>query len=250
MEVWRVVIKAQAGGILLPGGIGGDALRIASVASMPAREGQARAGTAIVIASVMLDRAIGLTTLAAVAAGVGFAFGGAQAGTTVVFLACIPLAFVVGLMLLRTGTLGKVRLLFEGRLGNLTRPVLEYVRDPHAPRAIAMGLALSLVVSVAQLGIIRGFVTALGASPDAERWVWVGAAMALIVAAIPALPGGWGTADAAYVFFLGLAGLSAGVSLAACLLYRLFWYLSGVAGALLHLCGSRPQPARASAPPE
>jgi len=45
----------------------------------------------------------------------------------------------------------------------------------------------------------------------------------------------WGTADAAYVFFFGLAGLRPGTSLAVCLMYRLFWYLSGVAGAILHM---------------
>jgi uncharacterized membrane protein YbhN (UPF0104 family) len=56
---------------------------------------------------------------------------------------------------------------------------------------------------------------------------------------LPALPGGWGTADAAYVFFLGLAGLPASMALAVCFLYRLFWYLSGVAGAALHVARPR-----------
>jgi len=77
--------------------------------------------------------------------------------------------------------------------------------------------------------------------------VYVGTAMAFIVSAVPALPGGWGTADAAYVFFFGLAGLAPGVALAVCLMFRFFWYLSAVAGAILHMThgSASAQPAEA-----
>jgi uncharacterized membrane protein YbhN (UPF0104 family) len=61
-------------------------------------------------------------------------------------------------------------------------------------------------------------------------------------AALPALPGGWGTADAAYVFFFGLAGLRPGLALAVCLLYRLFWYISAAVGAVLQLTRSSALP--------
>ena len=86
-------------------------------------------------------------------------------------------------------------------------PVLAYIRDPRAPRAIATAAALSVVVAVVQFAVIRGLVFALGAVPTEEKWIYVGTAMAFIVGAIPALPGGWGTADAAYVFFFGLGGI-------------------------------------------
>ena len=89
---------------------------------------------------------------------------------------------------------------------------------------------------------------ALGDAPTNEKWIYVGTAMALIVSAIPALPGGWGTADAAYVFFFALAGVASGAALAVCLVFRLFWYLSGVAGAVLYVTG-RPGPQGASADP-
>jgi uncharacterized protein (TIRG00374 family) len=125
--------------------------------------------------------------------------------------------------------------------------VLEYVRDARAPRAILVAAALSLFVAGTQLLTIRGLVFALGGAPAAEKWVYVGTAMAFIVAAFPALPGGLGTADAAYVYFFGLAGLPPMTALAVCLLYRLFWYLSGVAGAALHVARSRAQPGVAAA---
>jgi uncharacterized membrane protein YbhN (UPF0104 family) len=248
-EVWRVSIEAQAGGILLPGGIGGDALRVASVATRPTRPGETRAPAAIVVASVLLDRTVGLAVIAAVAAALGFAWGGLRAGPLAYVLAAMPLGFVAGLVLLRRAPLERVRWLVEGRLGSFVKPVLVYVRDARAPRAIAVAAALSLVVAATQFATIRGLVFAVGGTPAAEKWVYVGTAMAFMVSAVPALPGAWGTGDAAWVFFLGLAGLSAGTALAVCLLYRLFWYLSGVVGALLHVARPRPPPIRESSQP-
>jgi uncharacterized membrane protein YbhN (UPF0104 family) len=240
-EVWRISIEAQAGGILLPGGIGGDALRIASVLSKPARSG-ARAPAPLVVASVLLDRAVGLGTLAALAAALGLAFGGVHAGPLALALGAISIGLAVGLAALRLAPARHVALFARGRLGEVVTPVLSYVRDPRAVRAIAVAVALSVIVAGAQLATIRGLVYALGEVPAAEKWVFVGTAMAFIVAAIPALPGGWGTADAAFVFFFGLAGLHVATALAVSLIYRLFWYLSGVAGALLHLERHRRPP--------
>lgn len=237
-EVWRVSIEAQAGGILLPGGIGGDALRIASVVSRPTRHGT-KASATIVIASVLLDRAVGLSTVAALAAALGFAYGGVGAGPLAVVLAAIPAAVATGLLVLRRAPVDRIPWLVRGRIGEVVQPVLAYVRDPRALRAIAVAAGLSLVVGAVQLAVVRGLVTVVGSTPIAEKWVYVGTAMAFIVGAVPALPGGWGTADAAYVFFFGLAGIPVGAALAVCLLYRLFWYLSGVAGAVLHLARPR-----------
>jgi uncharacterized protein (TIRG00374 family) len=66
--------------------------------------------------------------------------------------------------------------------------------------------------------------------------------MGFIVGAIPALPGGWGTADAAYVYFFGLAGVQAGSALAVSLLYRLYWYAMAVLGAGLYVARGKPAP--------
>jgi uncharacterized membrane protein YbhN (UPF0104 family) len=85
--------------------------------------------------------------------------------------------------------------------------------------------------------VVRGIVAALGVVPTAERWVYAGATLSFMVSAIPALPGGWGTGDAAWVFFLGpgRAGLVASSALAVGLAYRLFWYCSGAVGISLFL---------------
>jgi uncharacterized protein (TIRG00374 family) len=239
LHVWRIVTEAQAGGVLLPGGLGGDALRVASVVSLPDRPGAGRAPTSIVIASVLLDRAIGLSLIAAVAATMGLVWGRAQAGWLVVALAAIPAGVLAGLFVLRRLPLERMRGLLESRVGRALSPVLSYVRDPRAPTAMVRAAGLSLVVAVIQFVCIRGLVTALGATPTAEKWVYVGTAMAFIVSALPTLPGGWGTADAAYVFFFGLGGLTAGTALGVCLLFRLFWYLVAMGGAVLYVARSR-----------
>jgi uncharacterized membrane protein YbhN (UPF0104 family) len=228
----RITMEAQAGGILLPGGIGGDALRVAFVM------GKGAPG-AIAVASVMLDRVIGLVTLASIAAALGLGFGSGKVGVIGWILAAIPFGAAVGLVVLRSERLRKLPILSRGRVGKITQPLLEYLAHPSALRAIGVALLVSFVVSGIQLAVVRGCVFALGTTPTDERWVAVGTAMAFIVSAIPALPGGWGTADAAFVFFLALAGITSGVALAASLLYRLFWYCLGLMGGGLYLLRSR-----------
>jgi uncharacterized membrane protein YbhN (UPF0104 family) len=229
LEAWRITLEAQAGGIILPGGIGGDALRVGFVA-------QKGASLPTVIAAVLLDRATGLVTLAGLAAVFSaVTLGGGSVPALLLVLASIPVAFVVGLLLLRWKPLARAPFLVEGRLAPLARPVLAYVGEPGAPRAILTGVAISLVVSGIQLATIRGFVVALGKVPTSEVWVYVGATMSFIVGAIPALPGGWGTSDAAFVVFFDKAGLAPSIALGVSLLYRLFWYASGAVGAVLYL---------------
>jgi uncharacterized protein (TIRG00374 family) len=155
-------------------------------------------------------------------------------------LAAVPVGLAAGLALLRYAPLRLAGWPLVKRFRPILDPMLAYVRDTRAPRAIALAALLSVFVAAAQFAVIRGLLFALGAVPAEEKWVYVGAAMAFIVSAIPALPGAWGTADAAFVFFFGLAGIGAGVALAVCLLYRLFWYLSAVVGAILYVTRTNP----------
>lgn len=238
LQAWRVSVEAQAGGVLMPGGIGGDALRVAWVIGSAKRAGLS-SPTAIVIASVVLDRCVGLAVIAGVASTLGIASGGLHAGPMALVMASIPFAFVAGIALLRWIPMELVPWLTRGPVGERASPILGYVRAPNAPRAIAIAAALSILVAGVQFATIRGLIFAFGATVTAETWVYVGTAMVFVVGAIPALPGAWGTADVAYVFFLGLAGVSAGTALGVSLMYRLFWYVSAVVGALLYLVRAR-----------
>lgn len=238
-EVWRVSIEAQAGGVLLPGGIGGDALRIASVVARLPAGGREHSPVSIAVASVLLDRAVGLAVVGATAAVLAFAWGGTQAGPIANVLAALPVVFLLGVVAVRRVPPRGIGWLVGARFGRIAKPLLEYVRDPRAPRTLLVAAALSALVAGAQFATIRGLVSALGGVPTAEKWVYVGTAMAFVVSALPGLPGAWGTADATYVLFFGLAGLPAGIALAVCLSYRMFWYATAVVGAVLHLGRAR-----------
>jgi hypothetical protein len=231
--VWRVTLQSMAAGVLLPGGVGGDALRVASAMGAGSK-------TAVAVGSVLLDRAIGLTTVAALGAAAGATMAGAGNGVTVVVLALIPVGFVLGLALLRSRIVRTSRFLERGILARTVKPIVAYLGDPGAIRAIVGCVLLSFLVSAVQLGVNRGLIASIGVVPTSERWVYVGMTFIFTVGAVPALPGGWGTVDAAYVYFLGLAGLAPSSALAVCLLWRLFWYLSGAVGSVLLL--ARPIP--------
>ena len=200
------------------------------------------------MASVLLDRVIGLATLAGIAVGLGMGFGGLKLDRLTLTLGAIPLGVLVGLAFLRSDWLGKQSGLLESRPGRMLAPILAYVREPRAPRAILYAVLTSVAVSGMQLLVNRGILFAMGASPTGEHLFFAGIALGYIVAAVPGLPGGWGTQDATLVFFLGQAGVSPGLALGVCLLSRIFWYLSGVVGAILQSLpgGSKSEGAKAS----
>lgn len=226
-ETWRITLEAQAGGILLPGGVAGDALRVAYV-----RSRSPQAPLPKIVASIFADRVLGLVTLAALATVAALGSGGKHIGPLLPLLAAIPVAAVLGWLVIRQPAIARSRFVnAPGLRARVVQPMLEYTSNPAGPRAIAEGLLLSLLVSGVQLLVVRGLVGALGVTPDHEAWVYVGTTFGMIVAAIPLAPGAWGTADAAYVVFLGHAGIAPSAAAAVCLLYRVFWYASGLIGA-------------------
>ncbi len=241
---WRVTLEAQAGGVLLPGGVGGDALRVAY-----AKERAPTASVAKIAASIMADRVLGLVTLALLALLLGAAFHPTkELFVAMPVLAGAPIGAVVGWLALRR-VVNSPRLherpILRTKIGQrLVLPLLEYVSSPNATRVVLRGLLVSAVVSAAQLLVVRGLVAALGVTPTDEAWVAVGASLAMVVAAFPAAPGGWGTAEAAYVFFLGRAGVPAPAAAAVCVLYRLMWYATGSIGAVSALTRADRRPER------
>lgn len=239
LSAWRVTVEAQAGGVLLPGGVGGDALRVAY-----AKERVPEASTAKIAASIMADRILGLVTLALLALVLAVVFDPTKGRSAdadrmrlaMPMLAGIPLGAGVGWIVLRQ-VVRSPRLrtlpLLQGKLGvRVVLPLLDYASSPIATPVIVRGLALSVFVSAAQFLVVRGLVGALHVTPTSEAGLIVGASFSMIIAAIPAAPGGWGTAEAAYVFFLGRAGVPPAAATAVCLLYRLMWYATGSIGAV------------------
>lgn len=231
LRAWRLVTEAQAGGLLLPGGVGGDALRVAAVA---------QDGTKLVLAAgtVLLDRGLGLATLGAVAGGLVLLQAG-KLGTPELVVTGMPVGFALAIAAFRSRTVASASFLTNGRLARVTKPLLEYVGAPGAIRAIAAAALPSLASSAVHLTMLRGVVRALGCAPTSEREFFVCAALALACTALPAIPGGWGTSEAAFVVLLGRAGVPAPAAVSTALIYRMYWYAYGLVGAGLSLLGSR-----------
>jgi uncharacterized membrane protein YbhN (UPF0104 family) len=226
-DVWRVTLEAQTGGILLPGGLGGDALRIAYV-----RDHAPDAGIPKLLASILADRVVGLVTLALLAIGAAVGFGDARLGAAVPVLACIPIGAAAAWWVARHPAVARSRL-FDNRLAaRFLLPMHEYAAAKTGPRALGRGFVLSLLVSGAQLFIVRGLVYAFGATPTHEGWVYAGMTFTMMVAALPATPGAWGTADASFVFFFGRAGIPPQIAAAVVLMLRVFWYATALIGAV------------------
>jgi uncharacterized protein (TIRG00374 family) len=224
---WRITLEAQAGGVLLPSGVGGDALRVAYVVSHCRGVSSAK-----IVASVVVDRALGLVTMSLLAMGAFAAFGARDVGAAFAVVAVIPVLAVVLWAVLRSERLAHHRWLQGKFATRFVRPVLEYTSHSDGGAVLARGVFLSLLVSAIQLGVVRLLVAALGATPVPEAWVYLGTTLAMMVAALPALPGGWGTADAAFVVFFARAGLAAPVAVAVCTTYRVFWYAVACVGAV------------------
>ena len=237
-SAWRITIEAQAGGVLLPGGIGGDALRIAQ-AQRAAPEGASLTKT---ISSVVVDRVLGLFTMALVALTASLLTGVTGLGAAAYVMSAILILTLIGWRVLRSRWLAAHPLFQSGILARTLGPVLAYTSDPRGGSALFRALLMSLLVSAVQLGVTRGLVFALGVTPTDEAWVYVGTTIAMIVAAIPGIPGGWGSSDAAYVVLFGRAGIPASSALAVCILYRCFWYLSACLGAVSAILRARKRP--------
>lgn len=237
VDLFRLTLESQAGAVLLPGGVGGDALRVAYVRSH-ARDGAAAIPS--ILATIVADRFIGLGTLATVAlvaaaatgAIGGGAAGKASLGPAVPVLVAIPVGIVAIAWVVRHPRVLAWRFLRSGRAERWLKPLVDYAAHRRSPAAFARAAGYSLAVSMVQLVAMRGVLHALGAKVTHEGWAVAGTTFGFIASAVPALPGAWGTAEAAFVTFLVPAGVAAPIAAAACMLYRIFWYASGAMGAL------------------
>jgi uncharacterized membrane protein YbhN (UPF0104 family) len=229
VDLFRLTLESQAGAVLLPGGVAGDALRIAYVR---AHANEARTPLASVVATILADRIIGLGTLATVALAAAATTGARGLGPALPILVVLPIGILVGAWALRHPRVLAWKVLRSGRAETWLKPLVAYAAAPASPAAFARAAVYSLGVSAVQLAVFRGILHAIHATVASEGWASAGTTFGFIVAALPALPGAWGTADAAFVAFLAPAGVSAPSAAAACMLYRIFWYASGSLGAL------------------
>lgn len=240
----------------LPGSIGGDVIKAAFIAREQSRR-------TVAVATVLIDRAIGLWGLVWLVALLGSAFWmhGDLAGETETILQSIVLSAggIIGFSLLVWVLLGVLPIHAERFAGRLQRRIpkvgsalAEFWRAAwmYRCRGRAVGVALLLAL-VGHIGFVLNFyfaartlqdVSQLPSLPEHFLIVPIGAA---IQAGMPT-PGGIGVGEGSFGALYRLIGYVAAYGVLACLMQRMINWGLGLVGYLVYL---RMRPAlRLSAP--
>jgi uncharacterized membrane protein YbhN (UPF0104 family) len=210
----RACVEAYAAMALLVGGVGGDALRLGVLVS-------SGVGAPWAAASLAIDRVIGLVALLTTALLVAAPELVRAYPLAVIALPALVVLLVAGVLVALVAPLPRA---VPGTL----RRVIEAVRGPYgaapvgvALRALGRAFGTSVVAAAMQLGAFGLFLRAAHATPASVAKVVAGIVEAFVVNAIPTVPGGWGTGEAAFVFFLRPAGILEAQALAASVAFRL-----------------------------
>jgi len=234
----RASVEAYAAMALFVGGIGGDAVRLGVLVAhgIPA---------SWAAASLAIDRIIGLSALVGAALLVAAPELLAMHPLAIVLLPGLLVALVGGLAV---GLLAPIPSVVPASL----RSLLDKVRGPYrdappalALRALGLSFLVSLTVAATQLGSFGLFLAAAHANVPSLAKLLAGIVEAFVVNAIPTVPGGWGTGEAAFVFFLRPAGVVESEALAASVAFRLSVLpvaLFGVISLALRARGRAPNP--------
>jgi uncharacterized membrane protein YbhN (UPF0104 family) len=211
---------------LLPSTVGGDLVRAYRCATRVSRESSA-------LASIALERSVGLVCLAAVPL-VGLLVGLGEAPPVLLLLslgASLAFALVLAGLHLPFALGGRVASRFAPRVASLmieTAGALRRVGPAGRGRIAGWSLAYQALVA------LSFFVVASALSePQALRGVLVGVPIALVISTVPITIGGFGIREGAFVAVLGRLGFSPGGALVMSLFWAVEWMLIGVAGAMV-----------------
>jgi uncharacterized protein (TIRG00374 family) len=231
-DVCRFGFIAQFMAQVLPGGLTtGDLVKAFYVA----RTHNNRKTRSVV--TVFVDRVVGLLALCIIACvAVMFAPAGSRIAAVRTLVLVILAVAVAG-----TALVLSARARHRLRVTHLLRrlPFQHVVREAEQaievygrrPAFVGFALLVSFLGHAFFLGAIYFYGAALGVwlSPMA---IAVAVPVALILSAIPALPGGWGVGDFAFYTFLPEAGVAPAAAVAISFTYRLLHTLLGLPGGL------------------
>lgn len=218
---------------LLPGGVGGDLTKAVLAATGEERK-------AAVVATVLLDRLIGLAVLIVLGAACLLPYAGRFEDKRVVGLVyglagAALLAYLLYFNRRLRAWLGP-RLPFAGvraQLDGVFRSAKEH------PRLMAAAAGLSLASQVVSILIIYGMARALGLDRTPLWMFFVFEPILFIVNAVPLTPGGWGVQEGAYAYLFGtFGGMSPAEAVALSLIYKVGMLLVSVPGGLLFALGA------------
>ncbi len=218
---------------LLPGGVGGDLTKAVLAATGEERK-------AAVVATVLLDRLIGLGVLIVLGAACLLPYAGRFEDRRVVAVVyglagTALLAYLLYFNRKLRAWLGP-RLPFAGvraQLDGVFRSAKEH------PRLMGVAAAISLVSQVVSILIIYGMARALGLERTPLWMFFVFEPILFIVNALPITPGGWGVQEGAYAYLFGtFGGMSPSEAVALSVLFKVGMLLASVPGGLLFALGA------------
>ena len=218
---------------LLPGGVGGDLTKAVLAATGEERK-------AAVVATVMLDRLIGLGVLVALGAACLLPFAGRFQDQRVLWMVygLAGAGLLAYLLYFHRGLrawLGP-RLPFaqvRAQLDGVFRSAKEH------PRLMAAAAGLSLLSQVLTILIIYGIARTLGLDRTPLWMFFVFEPILFVVNAVPITPGGWGVQEGAYAYLFGtFGGMSPSEAVALSVLFKVGMLLASVPGGLLFALGA------------
>lgn len=246
--VWKVtklIFITSSLGSVLPSGIGQDLLRGYHLVRAEGRVSE-------VSASILVDRALGIFSMALVAGVAGLLAMQSLEGTPLRLAVLAALAIVVGsgaLYLFRRRIRSWFR--FEGsrlpeklaqRLGELSTSVFDGSVDSGVIVSI---LLLSVIVQLARTVVFMLVFTALGVSTDSLHY-FVAIPVVFLLLQVPISVGGLGVREVALVVFLRDAGLTPEVSVAGGLVFQCLQLVAYLPGLGLFLFSREGRESRAS----
>lgn len=222
---------------LLPGGVGGDLTK-----AVLASAGESR--KAAVVATVLLDRVIGLVVLVFLGSACLAPFAGRFREPA------LPAAVfgLAGAMLLGYAAYFNpaLRRMLSGRLPfeRTLRALDEVFRSARADRRrTALAAGISLCSQAATILIIYGMARALGIREIPLWQFFVFEPIIFVVTALPISVGGWGVQEAVYAYLFGvLGGLEPGRAVALSLLFKGAMLAVSLPGGLLFAFGAGRPP--------
>ncbi|HYF00603.1 MAG TPA: lysylphosphatidylglycerol synthase transmembrane domain-containing protein [Planctomycetota bacterium] len=222
---------------LLPGGVGGDVTK-----AVLASAGEDR--KAAVVATVLLDRIIGLVVMVFLGAGCLAPFAGRFQDPA------LPAAVFGLAAALTAGYLAyfnpMLRRVLAGRLPFIRtlRALDEVFRSARLDRRrTLLAAAISMAAQASTILIIYGLARALGIVEIPLWQFFVFEPIIFVVTALPISVGGWGVQEAVYVYLFGtMGGLEPGRAVALSLLFKGATLASALPGGLLFALGvGRPR---------
>jgi glycosyltransferase 2 family protein len=234
----RIFFISTFVGTFLPASVGGDAVRAFSLARQNVGGGDA-------VASVFMDRILGVASLLVMAL-VGLVLVRGAAATTAILWALaaaggLCLATMLLIFSRRTARLAAryTELVPSEKIRGIGRRVLESIRKYSTyPSELVLVLAASVAVQL--LRIVQAYYLGRGLGISAPLTVYlVYVPLILLVMLLPVTFNGIGTSQAAFVWSFGQAGVDAAAAFALSVLFVALGIVGNLPGGLLYAAGER-----------